>query len=102
MHVATAKPRYINYKHFITLREDGTLECFGQIELPKEKTLLAIMQILLNKKNCIIEVPNDRTHVELSKKHQITKLLFELYYLGYITTPVSFEEKKFVFNVLIF
>ena len=90
MHVATAKPRYINYKHFITLREDGTLECFGQIELPKEKTLLAIMQILLNKKNCIIEVPNDRTHVELSKKHQITKLLFELYYLGYIATPVSF------------
>ena len=67
LQVATAKPRYINYKHFITLREDGTLECFGQIELPKEKTLLAIMQILLNKKNCIIEVPNDRTHVELSE-----------------------------------
>ena len=40
MHVATAKPRYINYKHFITLREDGTLECFGQIELPKEKNFI--------------------------------------------------------------
>ena len=94
MHVATAKPRYINYKHFITLREDGTLECFGQIELPKEKTLLAIMQILLNKKNCIIEVPNDRTHVELSTKHQITKLLIELNYLNYIDTSINTKMEE--------
>ena len=47
IHVATAKPRYINYKHFITLKKMGPTSVLDKLNCQK-KSLLAIMQILLD------------------------------------------------------